>query len=47
MRQDLAYTFGSFRLFPGRQLLVLEGSAVKLGGRAFELLHLLAHAAAR
>jgi len=41
MQQESAYTFGAFRLLPGRQLLVLDGSAVKLGGRAFELLHLL------
>ncbi|WP_428662737.1 ATP-binding protein [Reyranella sp.] len=41
MPQESAYTFGSFRLLPARQLLVLDGSAVRLGGRAFELLHLL------
>lgn len=41
MRQEIVYTFGPFRLFPGRQSLVLGGAAVKLGGRAFELLHLL------
>lgn len=43
MRHEIVYSFGPFRLFPGRQLLVLGGSAVKLGGRAFELLHLLVH----
>ncbi len=42
MRQEVVYSFGPFRLFPRRQLLVLEGSSVKLGGRAFELLHVLA-----
>lgn len=41
MQQEIAYSFGSFRLLPDRQLLVLDGAAVKLGGRAFELLHLL------
>lgn len=41
MRQEVVYTFGPFRLFPGRQLLVNDGAAVKLGGRAFELLHIL------
>jgi DNA-binding winged helix-turn-helix (wHTH) protein len=41
MRREIVYSFGPFRLFPGRQSLVLGGSAIKLGGRAFELLHLL------
>jgi predicted ATPase/DNA-binding winged helix-turn-helix (wHTH) protein len=41
MRQNVAYSFGPFRLVPDRQLLLLEGVPVKLGGRAFELLHLL------
>src|SRR5690606_41709505 len=31
----------SFRMFPERQLLTRDGATVKLGGRAFELLHLL------
>jgi predicted ATPase/DNA-binding winged helix-turn-helix (wHTH) protein len=39
--QEVVYTFGPYRLYPGRQLLVLDGAAVKLGGRAFDLLHLL------
>ncbi|MGJ5177536.1 ATP-binding protein [Bradyrhizobium oligotrophicum] len=41
MRQNVVYSFGPFRLFPDRQLLILDGAAVKLGGRAFELLHVL------
>lgn len=41
MRQEVVYSFGPFSLIPGRQLLLLDGAAVKLGGRAFELLHLL------
>jgi predicted ATPase/DNA-binding winged helix-turn-helix (wHTH) protein len=41
MRKEVVFSFGPFRLFPGRQLLTLDGSAIKLGGRAFELLHLL------
>lgn len=40
-RQELTYSFGRFRLVPRRQLLLLEGRPVKLGGRAFELLQLL------
>ncbi|UFW52447.1 MULTISPECIES: ATP-binding protein [Bradyrhizobium] len=40
-RQELTYCFGPFRLVPSRQLLLLDGRPVKLGGRAFELLQLL------
>ncbi|QIO35157.1 ATP-binding protein [Bradyrhizobium sp. 1(2017)] len=40
-RQELTYCFGPFRLVPRRQLLLLEGRPVKLGGRAFELLQVL------
>jgi predicted ATPase/DNA-binding winged helix-turn-helix (wHTH) protein len=40
-RGELAYCFGPFRLIPRRQLLLLDGRPVKLGGRAFELLQLL------
>ncbi|PSO31742.1 transcriptional regulator [Bradyrhizobium sp. MOS002] len=39
--QELAFSFGPFRLIPRRQVLLLDGRPVKLGGRAFELLHLL------
>ncbi|MET4039135.1 winged helix-turn-helix domain-containing protein [Bradyrhizobium sp. RT6a] len=39
--QESAFSFGPFRLIPRRQLLLLDGRPVKLGGRAFELLHLL------
>jgi predicted ATPase/DNA-binding winged helix-turn-helix (wHTH) protein len=40
-RQELSFSFGRFRLVPGRQLLLLDERPVKLGGRAFELLRLL------
>ncbi|MFB6421071.1 ATP-binding protein [Bradyrhizobium tunisiense] len=40
-RRELTYCFGPFRLIPRRQLLLLDGRPVKLGGRAFELLRLL------
>ncbi|TWB57100.1 ATP-binding protein [Bradyrhizobium sacchari] len=40
-RPELTYCFGPFRLVPSRQLLLLDGRPVKLGGRAFELLQLL------
>ena len=40
-RQELTYCFGAFRLVPHRQLLLLDGRPVRLGGRAFELLQLL------
>ena len=40
-RQELTFCFGPFRLVPRRQLLLLDGRPVKLGGRAFELLQLL------
>src|ERR1700759_187174 len=42
-RQDLIFSFGPFQLVPRRQLLLLDGRPVKLGGRAFELLQLLVH----
>jgi predicted ATPase/DNA-binding winged helix-turn-helix (wHTH) protein len=40
-RQELTFSFGPFRLIPRRQLLLLDGRPVRLGGRAFELLQLL------
>lgn len=40
-RRELTYCFGPFRFLPRRQLLLLKGRPVKLGGRAFELLQLL------
>jgi predicted ATPase/DNA-binding winged helix-turn-helix (wHTH) protein len=40
-RGELTFSFGPFRLVPRRQLLLLDGHPVKLGGRAFELLNLL------
>jgi predicted ATPase/DNA-binding winged helix-turn-helix (wHTH) protein len=40
---ELVLSFGPFRLIPGRQLLLLDDQPVKLGGRSFELLHVLAH----
>ncbi|MGO7074560.1 winged helix-turn-helix domain-containing protein [Rhizobium johnstonii] len=40
-KKCVVYSFGAFRLYPERQLLVRNGEPVKLGGRAFELLHLL------
>ncbi|MGJ4898617.1 MULTISPECIES: ATP-binding protein [unclassified Bradyrhizobium] len=40
-RQKLTFSFGPFRLVPGRQLLLLDERPVKIGGRAFELLRLL------
>lgn len=38
---ELVFSFGPFRLIPRRHLLMRDGCAVKLGGRSFELLHLL------
>jgi predicted ATPase/DNA-binding winged helix-turn-helix (wHTH) protein len=40
-RQEPIFSFGPFRLVPRRQLLLLDGRPVKLGGRAFQLLQLL------
>lgn len=40
-QRELTFSFGPFRLIPGRQLLLLDERPVKLGGRAFELLRLL------
>lgn len=40
-RQEVVFSFGPFRLVPRRQLLLLDGQPVRLGGRAFELLQLL------
>lgn len=40
-REELTFSFGPFRLVPRRQLLLLDGRPVKLGGRAFELLQAL------
>ena len=40
-REELTFSFGPFRLVPRRQLLLLDGRPVKMGGRAFELLQLL------
>lgn len=33
--------FGRYRLVPGARLLLRDGAPVELGGRAFDLLHLL------
>ncbi len=40
-KRFIVYSFGPFRLYPERQLLLRNGVNVKLGGRAFEILHLL------
>ncbi|MBC9881827.1 transcriptional regulator [Bradyrhizobium sp. INPA01-394B] len=40
-REELTFSFGPFRLVPRRQLLLLDGRPVKMGGRAFELLQAL------
>jgi predicted ATPase/DNA-binding winged helix-turn-helix (wHTH) protein len=40
-KSELVFSFGSYRLVPSRQLLLLENHPIKLGGRAFELLRLL------
>lgn len=41
MPNELVFSFGPFRLYPKRQQLLLGDQPVKLGGRSFELLHLL------
>jgi predicted ATPase/DNA-binding winged helix-turn-helix (wHTH) protein len=41
MPNELVFSFGPFRLYPKRQQLLLGNQPVKLGGRSFELLHLL------
>ena len=41
MTNELVFHFGPFRLFPKRQQLLLGDQPIKLGGRCFELLHLL------
>ena len=41
MPNELVFSFGPFRLYPKRQQLLLGTEPVKLGGRSFELLHLL------
>lgn len=41
MTHSLAYTFGPFRLLPEQRELWADGTAVKIGGRAFDLLHAL------
>ena len=38
---DNTYAFGSFRLFPSRQLLVRDGVPVRIGARALDILTLL------
>ncbi|MFZ3485721.1 ATP-binding protein [Sphingomonas sp. 3-13AW] len=38
---DAAFVFGSFRLVPGRHVLLKGARPVKIGGRALALLHLL------
>ncbi|MGO7180688.1 winged helix-turn-helix domain-containing protein [Rhizobium brockwellii] len=40
-KKFIVYSFGPFRLYPERQLLIRNCETVKLGGRAFEILHLL------
>ncbi len=39
--KELIFSFGSYRLIPSRQLLLLEDRPVKVGGRVFELLRML------
>jgi predicted ATPase/DNA-binding winged helix-turn-helix (wHTH) protein len=39
--KDIAFAFGPFRLIPSRQVLIKGQSPVKLGSRAFDILHLL------
>ena len=39
---DTTYIFGPFQLFPNRQLLLREGVPVPIGGRALDILTLLA-----
>lgn len=41
MPNELVFSFGPFSLYPKRQRLLLGTRPVKLGGRSFELLHLL------
>lgn len=38
---DLSYSFGRFRLYPNRQLLLRDGDPVRIGSRAFDILTLL------
>ena len=33
-----AFSFGPFRLYPGKRILRKDGTAVPLGGRAFDML---------
>jgi predicted ATPase/DNA-binding winged helix-turn-helix (wHTH) protein len=40
-RNEPGYAFGEFLLLPSRQLLLLGGRRIRLGGRAFALLHYL------
>lgn len=40
-KAELVFSFGSYRLVPSRQLLLLDNRPIKLGGRVFELLRLL------
>ena len=40
-RAALVYSFGPFRLFPKRQLLLRGGHHIKLAAAAFELLHFM------
>lgn len=39
--KELIFSFGSYRLIPSRQLLLLGDQPVKLGGRVFDMLRLL------
>lgn len=40
-QDDRAIAFGRYRLFPQLRLLLHEGNKVELGGRAFDVLHVL------
>jgi len=40
-QKSVVFSFGPYRLYPARQLLIRSGETVKIGGRAFEILNLL------
>src|SRR6478736_5617994 len=41
MGKERCYAFGHFQLLPDRRLLLADGTPLKLGGRAFDMLHAL------
>jgi predicted ATPase/DNA-binding winged helix-turn-helix (wHTH) protein len=47
VESDEALAFGDFRLFPARKLLLEAGKPVGLGGRAFDILNVLAEGSGR